>query len=192
MPPARLAVRAARKPDRMRWHPPDEYSYAYLLGVYLGDGCITSAGRTYQLGVTLDAEYPSIIDECSAAVQLTLPAGRVHRRMRQDCRAVTVEAASTCWPVILPQHGPGRKHERTVTHCAWQRTILGREPEAFLRGLIHSDGCRSVNHFKTKLPSGRVGEYRHPMYFFSNLVPVARSLRASRDRRRPAMPRMTG
>lgn len=43
------------------------------------------------------------------------------------------------------------------------------QPEAFLRGLIHSDGCRSVNRFKTKLPSGRVAEYAYPRYFFSNL-----------------------
>jgi hypothetical protein len=42
-------------------------------------------------------------------------------------------------------------------------------PERLIRGLIHSDGCRCVNRFKTKLPSGRVAEYSYVRYFFSNL-----------------------
>ena len=37
-----------------------------------------------------------------------------------------------------------------------------------LSGLIHSDGCRTTNRFKTKLPSGRVASYGYPRYFFSN------------------------
>jgi hypothetical protein len=35
--------------------------------------------------------------------------------------------------------------------------------------LIHSDGCRVVNRFRTKLPSGRVADYAYVRYFFSNL-----------------------
>ena len=42
-------------------------------------------------------------------------------------------------------------------------------PRELLRGLIHSDGCRTMNRFKTKLPSGRVAAYEYPRYFFSNL-----------------------
>jgi hypothetical protein len=38
-----------------------------------------------------------------------------------------------------------------------------------VRGLIHLDGCRCVNRFRTKLPSGRVAEYSCVRYFFSNL-----------------------
>jgi hypothetical protein len=38
-----------------------------------------------------------------------------------------------------------------------------------VRGLIHSDGCRTTNRFKTKLPSGGVAAYQYPRYFFSNL-----------------------
>jgi hypothetical protein len=58
----------------------------------------------------------------------------------------------------------------------YQREIVGRETWQFVRGLIHSDGCRSVNRFKTKLPSGRVAEYAYPRYFFSNLSPDIRGL----------------
>jgi hypothetical protein len=34
--------------------------------------------------------------------------------------------------------------------------------------LIHSDGSRVVNRFKTELPSGRVAAYAYVRYFFTN------------------------
>jgi hypothetical protein len=114
----------------MTWRPPDPWSYSYLLGMYLGDGCVSSAGNSYQLVVACDAAYPAIIE--------------------------------------APQHGPGRKHTRKIELVPWQREIVDRHPQEFLRGLLHSDGCRTVNRFKTKLPSGRVAEYAYPRWFFSN------------------------
>ena len=57
-----------------------------------------------------------------------------------------------------------------------QREIVDAFPREFLRGLIHSDGCRTVNRFKTKLPSGSVAEYAYPRYFFSNLSADIRGL----------------
>src|SRR5438874_2651010 len=45
----------------------DGSSYCYLLGLYLGDGTISSCARgVYSLRVTLDRRYPDIIDECVA------------------------------------------------------------------------------------------------------------------------------
>ncbi len=58
----------------------------------------------------------------------------------------------------------------------WQRAIVDAHPKPFLRGLIHSDGCRTINRFKTRLPSGRVAEYEYPRYFFSNLSADIRGL----------------
>jgi hypothetical protein len=72
------------------------------------------------------------------------------------------------WPEAFPQHGPGRKHERKIELTDWQREVVDRFPEEFLRGLVHSNGCRTINRFKTKLPSGRVAEYEYPRWFFSN------------------------
>jgi hypothetical protein len=54
-------------------HPADAYSYAYLLGMYFGDGHLANTGRSFQLRVTLDGAYPGIIDECAAAMVLSLP-----------------------------------------------------------------------------------------------------------------------
>jgi hypothetical protein len=39
-------------------------SYVYLLGLYLGDGCVTTTRRCHQLVVTLDAAYLGVISEC--------------------------------------------------------------------------------------------------------------------------------
>jgi hypothetical protein len=50
----------------------------------------------------------------------------------------------------------------------WQREIVDRFPQEFVRGLLHSDGCRTVNRFTTLLPSGREAEYAYPRWFFSN------------------------
>jgi hypothetical protein len=58
----------------------------------------------------------------------------------------------------------------------WQREIVDAFPREFLRGLIHSDGCRTISRFRTKLPSGRVAEYAYPRYFFSNLSADIREL----------------
>ena len=79
-----------------------------------------------------------------------------------------VVADSKRWPEAFPQHGPGRKHDRKIELAGWQREIVDRFPQEFLRGLLHSDGCRTVNRFTTKLPSGRVAEYAYPRWFFSN------------------------
>ena len=43
----------------------DERRYAYLLGIYLGDGCISARPRgVWHLRITLDASYPEIAAGC--------------------------------------------------------------------------------------------------------------------------------
>jgi hypothetical protein len=107
------------------------------------------------------------------------------RRVRQPVdssrRCIRVVADSGRWLEAFPQHGPGRKHDRKIELASWQREIVDRHPRVFLRGLLHSDGCRTVNRFKTKLPSRRVVEYAYPRWFFSN-----RQRRGCRARSRAA------
>ena len=51
--------------------PLDEAAYAYLLGMYLGDGCISDHPRGMgRLRITLDAVYPGIAAECAKAEAL--------------------------------------------------------------------------------------------------------------------------
>jgi hypothetical protein len=156
--------------------PADAYSYTYLLGAYLGDGYVANTGRSFQLVIALDAAYPDIVEEVRGAIVLSLPASHPQAHRHAVHRSVRVTAGSKNWPQLFPQHGPGRKHERPIILAPWQREIVERETWQFVRGLIHSDGCRSVNRFKTKLPSGRVAEYAYPRYFFSNLSADIRGL----------------
>jgi hypothetical protein len=158
------------------WKPPDPWSYAYLLGMYLGDGWVGPARRPNRLCFTLHTAYPEIIEETIAATQLAAPHDRVTMRRRRTDDGVVVNCYTDHWDQAFPQYGAGRKHSRPIVLAEWQRAIVDRHPKPFLRGLIHSDGCRVINRFKTKLPSGRVAEYEYPRYFFSNLSADIRGL----------------
>jgi hypothetical protein len=68
---------------------------------------------------------------------------------------------------LFPQHGPGRKHERTIDLEPWQAAIVEQHPGRFLRGLFHSDGCR-VTNWTERLVAGERKRYEYPRYFFTN------------------------
>ena len=52
-----------------------------------------------------------------------------------------------------------RKHARSLKLEAWQFAAVLSSPWPFLRGAIHTDGCRFIN---------RTGRYEYPSYHFSN------------------------
>ena len=164
------------RPSVTPWRPPDKWSYAYLLGLYLGDGCVSETGRGTTLRISLDGLYREIIEDCSAVITLTNSGRTVHVYDDRASRGRMVQSSWGRWPEVFPQHGPGRKHERPIVLEDWQQAIVEEHTAPFVRGLIHSDGCRTVNRFRTTLPSGRVAEYAYPRYFFSNLSPDIRRL----------------
>lgn len=118
-------------------------SYAYLLGLYLGDGCISRDRRTWRLRITLDQKYPVIIEQCRAAIDASMP-GQHAAIVQCPKGCVQVSHYSKHWPCLFPQHGPGRKHSRKIALEPWQQDLVDQATEDFLRGLIHSDGCRVV------------------------------------------------
>jgi hypothetical protein len=159
------------------WIPADLPTYAYVLGLYLGDGHVYMPKKgNPNFCLFMDAAYPGVIEEARQAVTRLVPGQSVTTFKKRDQNCIVVRASSPDWPDILPQCGPGRKHERPIALRNWQRLWLDETPEMFLRGLIHSDGCRTVNRFKTTLPSGRVAEYEYVRYFFSNLSADIRAL----------------
>jgi hypothetical protein len=158
------------------WDPPNRPAYAYLLGWYLGDGYVSKLARTFQLIISCDTAYPRIIAECCDAVSAVLPGRVAHLNFHPSHNCVRIACCWTRWPEVFPQHGPGRKHDRPIVLENWQQRIVDEEPWLFLKGLLHSDGCRTVNRFKTKLPSGRVAEYEYPRWFFSNMSADIRGL----------------
>ena len=133
--------------------------YVYLLGLYLGDGCLSEHRRdVFKLRLYLDVRYPGIIDSAQDAVAAVRGRDASHRRTDTAC--IEVYSYWKHWPCLFPQHGPGVKHERSIVLADWQRELVDRSPEPLLRGLIQSDGCRAIN-------TGR-GGWAHPRYSFSN------------------------
>ena len=144
----------------------DEEAYAYLLGAYLGDGCLSSHPRgVYRLRITCDLRYPDIINEIATRIKIVRGVDRVGFAARKGC--VDVNAFWKHWPCVFPQHGLGRKHERQIRLVRWQKEIVAAHPEALVRGLIHSDGNRHVNDVARQLRSGP-RRYRYPRYMFTN------------------------
>ncbi|HTX11288.1 MAG TPA: hypothetical protein VME22_21885 [Solirubrobacteraceae bacterium] len=167
----RLANTRPRSIERQElastWSVTDGPSYAYLLGAYLGDGTVC-VQRGIWLQIVNDRRYPGISGEILAAMAATFPGRtpRVHPSSVGESDVLCIGH-----PAMLrafPQHGPGRKHLRPIVLADWQLEVTHAYPGSLVRGLIHSDGCRVINHFRTKLPSGRVAEYSYVRYFFTN------------------------
>ncbi len=135
--------------------------------MYLGDGWLSWHGRTYGLHFSLDASYPSIARECERAIESCV-GSPAHSRDRNGGSVCVVYCYRRDWPRLIPQHGPGLKHQRKIALLPWQLAITHQYTREFIRGLIHSDGSRCINRFSVKLPSGRVGLYEYPRYFFTN------------------------
>ena len=118
-------------------------AYSYLLGLYLGDGCISKHPRAWRLRVVLDNKYPGIIERCREAMDALMPGQRAATLPRiSNCTEVSLY--SKHWPCLFPQHGPGRKHLRPIRLEPWQEDLVNEATEDFVRGLIDSDGCRVV------------------------------------------------
>ena len=121
--------------------PPD---YVYLLGMYLGDGCISTHRRgVHKLRIFLDVKYPGIVASTAAAMRLVKGGSSGVVARPRNC--VEVYSFWKCWPHLFPQHGPGKKHERDIVLADWQQELVDRWPKQLLRGLIQSDGCRFQN-----------------------------------------------
>jgi Homeodomain-like domain len=173
---ARTTVRDWRRPKYVPKRPRDEArtcprcwkpctplhfvpaDYAELIGLYLGDGYISHSPRTQRLRIYLDARYTVVVDEAEALLRRGFAENRVGRVVGKRGTMVVLSTYQhlSC---LLPQHGPGKKHERPIRLEPWQQVIVSGEPWAFLRGCIRSDGCVFIN---------RTGRYEYLSYHFRN------------------------
>ncbi len=135
----------------------DHRAYSYLLGAYLGDGYLCRMPRTWRLEVYLHRDDTPTIDRVRTAISALLPGRRVG--LRAHGAAVVVTSYFKGWPALFPQHGAGLKHTRPIVLQPWQRDIVERHPEDFIRGCIDSDGCRH-----RRIVKGR----NYPAYSFKN------------------------
>ncbi|TCJ23616.1 helix-turn-helix domain-containing protein [Nocardioides jejuensis] len=144
----------------------DEDAYAELLGWYLGDGHIVRARRgVWKFSIYNDANYADdnarLVETIGRLKPGSTPMALARRGM------VTTYLYWKHWPCLFPQHGPGYKHTRPIVLDRWQREVVERRPGPFLRGLFHSDGCRT-NNWASRIVNGERKRYDYPRWQFSN------------------------
>jgi hypothetical protein len=134
--------------------------------MYLGDGHITTptAGSAV-LAIYCADDWPGVSNEVEAALGAVLASSPVTRAARTGCHAL--RSCSKHWLCLFPQHGPGPKHARPIVLEPWQEEVVEAHPDRFVRGLFHSDGCRSLNWTQKRRADGVV-RYEYPRYLFSN------------------------
>ena len=134
-------------------------AYAYLLGTYLGDGYLARVRRSYALRIYLNRRQQDVVARVRQAIEIVLPGRRVNEVQHRVSPVTEVTCYSRDWPLVFPQHGPGRKHTRRIVLAEWQRSIVEARPADFLRGCRESDGCRH-----RRIVNGK----DYPAYSFSN------------------------
>src|SRR4051794_3409324 len=72
---------------RCHSRPLDEPAYAYLLGLYLGDGHITHGPRdVYALAIACSDDWPGLMDAAQQALAAAMPTSSVCRVQQHDAR----------------------------------------------------------------------------------------------------------
>ena len=149
--------------------PVESEAYGYLLGLYLGDGAINLAGDgsrgVWRLRIFCGDIWPGLIRECEISMAKVLPDHTVGRIRYSG--ATEVYSDWKHWTCLFPQHAPGKKHERVIALEPWQSEIVYEHPEAFVRGLFHSDGCRIRNRVR-RWVADEWKYYEYPRYQFVN------------------------
>jgi hypothetical protein len=157
--PHSASLEPGSQPDGLRHRAALGREYVHLLGLYLGDGCLSRQPRdVYKLRIFLDAKYPAIIAGAGNAIEAV--ADRKCGMLLRGGTCVEVYSGWRAWPSLFPQHGAGKKHERLIELAPWQVDLVARWPHELVKGLLQSDGCRFQN-------SGR-GGWSAPRYAFKN------------------------
>jgi hypothetical protein len=159
----------SRTPCLRCWQPakPIRFSdedYAELLGLYLGDGCISRHARAQCLRICLDLKYPGIIEDTCRLLKRCFPENGVATVPSSVGLSTFACVYSKHLECLFPQHGSGLKHRRRVALEPWQTQRVKAAPWAFLRGCIRSDGCAFINRTDVH----RDQPYEYLSYCFSN------------------------
>jgi hypothetical protein len=119
----------------------DEYreAYYYILGQYLGDGCVSKYARTYRLRIFASITHLGIIDEVTKCLKMIFPSNSIGFSRKPGCLEISVY--SNMIPIMFPHIGDGRKHDRKIELSEFQKQHIQNGARFLLRGLFHSDGC---------------------------------------------------
>lgn len=117
-------------------------SYAFILGVYLGDGCISKTHKlnVYRLRIALDQKYKNLNQEIIDELQKIFPNNKIALNNTPNTNGCVISVYSSNLLSLFPQHDLGLKHDRPIVLEEWQKEIIDEFPMDFLRGLMYTDG----------------------------------------------------
>lgn len=101
-PPGRRDAAARSSCPRCEGRRLDAVAYAFLLGMYLGDGSIAHHPRAYKLRVVQDARYPNSIEEIRRAMATVRHCELDRIRTVQHVGCVEVYTYWRHWPCVFP------------------------------------------------------------------------------------------
>lgn len=129
-------------------------SYAYILGMYLGDGCLSKSTkcRTCTLYITQNREYDIVVNDCLNHLKNLMKEFDIEPTVvyRKNSKACDIKINSVYTLKLFPQHGEGLKHDRKINLEDWQWTHVEKEPWMFIKGLMHSDGSKYFDKYNSK------------------------------------------
>lgn len=132
------------------WSTNQKEAYAYILGFYLGDGCLgqpNKTGRGFVLQITNQADFLDMNTRIVAALECLFPTKRVTFYKRLNSNAIDIKLCAMDLNILFP-HGKGTKHTRKIVLERWQKDIIREYPKSFIRGMLESDGCRFAPRLK--------------------------------------------
>lgn len=153
--------------DYTNWSEDQQRAYSYLLGFYLGDGCLAYnrkvAGRSYTLIITNHVGFSVMNQRIKDSIKCLFPNKEIgtYQKSYPDRKSngIDIKVTGICLNLLFP-HGDGRKHTRKIELTDWQNQMTEKYPQEFIKGLIESDGCRFAPQ-KKRCPS-------YIFYQFSN------------------------
>jgi hypothetical protein len=110
--------------------PEPQRDYAYLLGLYLGDGYINVVGdprkAVWVLRIICADAWPGLLEECMAASRALHPGGKVSALQREGCTEIL--AWSKHWPCLFPSMVQARSMNARSSSLHGSRSLPTHSP----------------------------------------------------------------
>lgn len=142
-------LRALVKPFDITFFTNDDIwceNYAYLFGCYLSNGYINLHNAKYnifKIRIYQNSLYNNLIEEHKQALSL-LCNNAVYKYVNEETNLAEVGCYSQNIDKFFPNYQSGPKHLQPLVLTEWQLEILDRYGIAFIRGMMQTDGSRSV------------------------------------------------
>jgi hypothetical protein len=149
-------------PEQYLNTPEKRKAYSYILALYLCDGHIVRYRQKpglFLIRFFNDFKYPIDSEEWRSNLQILLPDNSCHRYKPKNKNIWLTLAYSKILPLLFPQYGLGKKHDRKMNLEKWQQDIISEYPKEFIRACFQSDGSLYLQS---------VGPYKYLSYNFTN------------------------